>query len=227
MRDLPGMKLFHTPAVSALAARILVAESGLPVRPVRVRASVGLDEDGADFRALSPGGKLPALYLDDETLLDTEMDMALALLARMPPHPVTAPLPDMPAFQQIRMCLTFLAQAVHVHFPPLLRLDTAPSAQSAARTALTRAYAQLDAMLARQAFLLGDTFTLPDGYAFTLLTWNPLISLDTAAWPALEAYTQRVRQRPSVTAALAAEGLLEGWRDDLQPWAGCDPSRRA
>lgn len=221
------MKLFHTPAISALAARILVAESGLPVRPVRVRLNTGLDEDGLDFRTAHPESRLPALCLDDETLLDTETDMALALLARMTPHPVTAPLPDMPAFQQIRMCLKFLAQEVHAHFPPLLRLDTAPSTQSAAHTALQRACAQLDAMLARQAFLLGETFTLPDAYAFTLLTWNPLVGLDTATWPALEAYAQRVRQRPGVKAALAAEGLLEGWRDDLQPWAGCDPSQRA
>lgn len=221
------MKLFHTPAISALAARILVAESGLPVRPVRVRLNSGLDEDGQDFRAAYPDCRLPALWFDDETLLDTETDMALALLARMSPHPVTAPLPDMPAFQQIRMCLKFLAHDVHVHFSPLLRLDTLAPAQSAAHEALQRAYAQLDAMLAHQPFLLGEAFTLPDAYAFTLLTWNPLAGLDTATWPALAAYAGRIRQRPSVMAALAEEGLLEGWRDDLQPCSGCDPSRRA
>lgn len=221
------MKLFHTPAVSALAARILVAESGLPVRLVRVRLNVGLDEDGLDFRAAHPDSRLPALWLDDETLLDTETDMTLALLARMPPHPVTAPLPDMPAFQQLRMCLKFLAHEVHAYFPALLRLDTTPSARSAASESLQRAYAQLDAMLARQTFLLGEAFTLPDAYAFTLLTWNPLVGLDTTLWPALAAYTARVRERPNVMAALAAEGLLEGWREDLQPWSGCDPSRRA
>lgn len=221
------MKLFHTPAISALAARILVAESGLPVRLVRVRLNSGLDEDGQDFRAVYPDRKLPALWCDEETLLDTETDMALALLARMPPHPVIAPLPEMPAFQQIRMCLKFLAEDVHAHFLPLLRLDTLVPARSAANEALHHAYAQLDAMLARQAFLLGEAFTLPDAYAFTLLTWNPLVGLETAAWPALAAYAGRVRERPCVMAALAAEGLLEGWRNDLQPWSGCDPTRRA
>ena len=221
------MKLFHTPAISALAARILIAESGLPVRFVQVRLSLGLAEDGTDLRSLRPDARLPALWLDDETLLDTEPDMILALLARMPPDPVMAPPADTAAFQQIRMCLTFLAHEVQAHFAPLLRLDTAPATRLAASAALQRAYARLEALLTHQTFLLGPALTLPDAYAFALLTWNPLVGIETTAWPALDAYAQRVRERPTVMAALAAEGLLDGWRRDLQPCSGCDPVNRA
>ena len=54
---------------------------------------------------------------------------------------------------------------------------------------------------------MGDTFTVADGYLFTLLGWAPLVGIDLAAWPALVAYRARIAQRPAVVAALAAEGL--------------------
>lgn len=219
------MKLFYSPGTSALAARILIIESRLPIQYVRVRASVGVDEDGRDFRALSTSRILPALCLEDDSLVETEVDIALELVKQMPPDPVMAPAVDTPAYEQLRACLTYLAENVHEPFKVVLQARSKRSARAAAMQTLTKAYAHLDGIVARQPFVLGKGFTAADAYTFALLSWNPLIELDTSPWPGLENYVERLKSRPSVVEALAAEGLTEGWNDDLQPLF--DPSLRA
>jgi glutathione S-transferase len=42
------------------------------------------------------------------------------------------------------------------------------------------------------------------------MRWTVFFDIDLARWPALAAYMARVAQRPSVLAALAAEGATSG-----------------
>ncbi len=219
------MKLYYSPAVSALTARILVGESKLPVELVRVRLVTGMADDGEDFRRLHPPGTVPVLQLDDGTLLRSDIEITLALAARMPDHPDLAPLAGTPAHQQMQACLGYLCNAIHPHYLPLFRPHEPVHAKCHAREQLQQGYAHLEATLECQDFLLGNTVTLADAYAFTLLMWSQLVELDLAAWPALEAYVTRMRQRPAVQAALRAEGLLQGCHEDVTQT--CDPARRA
>jgi len=54
--------------------------------------------------------------------------------------------------------------------------------------------------------LLGDQFTVADGYLFTVLGWGSAVEIDIGRWPTLRAFQERVGQRRSVRDALAAEG---------------------
>jgi glutathione S-transferase len=56
---------------------------------------------------------------------------------------------------------------------------------------------------------MGETFTVADGYLFTLLNWTKFVNIDLAPWPALQAYYGRIAARPAVQAAMAAEGLVK------------------
>ena len=65
----------------------------------------------------------------------------------------------------------------------------------------------LNAELAGRPYLMGDKFTVADGYLFTTLGWTKYTGIDLGKWPALVAYVGRVAARPKVQAALKAEGL--------------------
>jgi glutathione S-transferase len=56
--------------------------------------------------------------------------------------------------------------------------------------------------------LLGEDFTVADAYLFTVLTWTRTIRLDLAPWSHVQAFRERVGQRPAVLAAMRAEGLI-------------------
>jgi len=65
--------------------------------------------------------------------------------------------------------------------------------------------AHLDRALAGREFLL-DKFSVADAYLATVLNWTQAIpEIDLAAYPNVKAYLERMRQRPSVAAALAVE----------------------
>ena len=54
-------------------------------------------------------------------------------------------------------------------------------------------------------YLLGEQFTVADGYLFTVLNWGQWTGIDIKEWPSLAAFQARVGNRPAVKAAQAAE----------------------
>ena len=54
---------------------------------------------------------------------------------------------------------------------------------------------------------MGDTFTVADGYLFTVTNWTKPVGLDVSGLANLAAYRGRVAARPGVQAAMKAEGL--------------------
>lgn len=51
-------------------------------------------------------------------------------------------------------------------------------------------------------YLIGETFSVADGYLFTVLSWSEPVGLDPFQWSCLEAYVAQVTQRPKVMQAL-------------------------
>ncbi|MDP9109537.1 MAG: glutathione binding-like protein, partial [Pseudomonadota bacterium] len=82
--------------------------------------------------------------------------------------------------------------------------------RQAAIERLTDRFAQLDAPLQKSDYLLGQHFTVVDGYLFTIMNWAGLMHIDLGRWAALGAYHARVGARPAVREALLAEGLVKG-----------------
>lgn len=59
-----------------------------------------------------------------------------------------------------------------------------------------------------KTYLVGDRFSVADGYLFTILNWSGFVGLDLSPWKTIQAYIARIGSRPSVVAALKAEGLI-------------------
>jgi glutathione S-transferase len=52
---------------------------------------------------------------------------------------------------------------------------------------------------------MGEHFTAADAYLFTIVGWSAFTGIDLAPFPQLRAFMDRVRMRPKVRAAMAAE----------------------
>ncbi len=72
---------------------------------------------------------------------------------------------------------------------------------------LNKKYAWLDEKLAKQDYLLGDAFSVADGYLYNVTRWSKPLGIDLSQYKNVNALMQRVQQRPTVQAALQAEGI--------------------
>ena len=80
-------------------------------------------------------------------------------------------------------------------------------AKALVATKLAERYRIADDRLTDRPYLLGDDFTVADGYLYTVTRWAPLMKLDLSGYTHLRDFMQRVEARPAVQQALHAEGL--------------------
>jgi glutathione S-transferase len=77
------------------------------------------------------------------------------------------------------------------------------------KTKLRSRYEWLDSQLADKDYLMGDTFSVADGYLFTVTNWAKPTGVDISDLAKLNAWHARVGARPAVQEALKAEGLAK------------------
>ncbi len=63
------MKLYFSPGACSLSPHIVLQEAGLSFEKVRADTKTKVMDGGGDFRTVNPLGYVPALVLDDGTLL--------------------------------------------------------------------------------------------------------------------------------------------------------------
>jgi glutathione S-transferase len=87
-----------------------------------------------------------------------------------------------------------------------------PALQAEAREqfadAVVKKFAWVSQQLRGKKYLTGEVFTAADAYLFVIASWAPYLKFDLGGCSELQAFMQRVGERPAVQAALNAEGLL-------------------
>ena len=68
---------------------------------------------------------------------------------------------------------------------------------------------RIEAMLEGGPWLMGDQFTLCDGYAMVFFNWASFAGLDLSPLPALRRHAARMIERPAVAKVLTIEGSLD------------------
>ena len=204
------MDLFFAPLACSMSARIALAEAGAAVNFIEVDPHTKrLLATGEDYRAINPLGYVPALRLDDGTVL-TENAAILQYIADAHPAAELAPPKSDPlARTRLRQWLSFIGTELHkALFMPLVGRETPPEVRAWTARKYSSRLVYLDDKLNGREFLL-DRFSVADAYLTTILNWTqatPEIDLD--AYPNVKAYLERMRQRPSVAAALGTEAPL-------------------
>ncbi len=202
------MKLYYTPGACSLAPHIVAREAGLSIDLVKVDLSKHLTENGENYRAINPKGYVPAVTLDDGSLL-TEAAAVIQYLADRKPDAGLAPANGTMDRYRLIEWLTFISSEIHKGFGPLWNPTTPDSVKAATKERLATRFAHLDEILAKQPFLMGETFTIADAYLFTVVNWTNFHAIDISSFKNLSAFMGRVAARPKVKEALVAEGLVK------------------
>jgi glutathione S-transferase len=202
------MKLYYAPGACSLSPHIVVSETGLPVELEKVDLAAHKTETGQDYMAINPKGYVPALRLDDGSIL-TEGPAIVQYLADQKPASGLAPAVGTIDRYRLQEWLTFIGTELHKSFSPLFNKASSDDTKNVAKANITKRLAYLNDQLASRQYLMGANFTVADAYAFTIVNWTNFVAMDLKAYPNLGAYMARVGARPKVHETLKAEGLAK------------------
>jgi glutathione S-transferase len=200
------MKLYFTPFACSLAARIALEEAGLDADYVQVPRDLRLP-DGRDFTEISPMGYVPAIETANGFVL-TEGPAVLTYIAELAPEGALSFTGFSDAHYRMLAWLNFVSTELHkAVYMPILGKGFSEAEQAAARARHAKPFAVLSKHLEGREFLQ-DRFTVADAYLLAVLNWSEFAKLPLADWPVLTAYRERLRARPAVARAMAAEWPL-------------------
>lgn len=202
------MKLYYSPGACSLAPHIVLRELGLEFEAIKTDLRAKKTENGDDFLAINPKGQVPTLVLDSGDVI-TEGVAITQYLADTNPEKNLAP--AAPSIERAKLVgvLNYIAAEYHKSFSPLFN----PMANDEVKAfAIANVKIRLDYLDNEFAdgreFIMGESFTIADAYLFTVSNWVNHVGLKLVDWKNLAAYVKRISQRPSVQAALKAEGLI-------------------
>jgi glutathione S-transferase len=201
------MKLFYSPGACSLSPHIVAAELGIPLTLVKVDLATRKTEQGDDYLAINPKGYVPALQLDDGTLL-TEGPAITQYLADLRPDAGLAPANGTIARYQLQALLGYINSELHKSFSPLFNPATPAETRADREAYLKKRFQLVDDMLARQPYLTGEGFSIADAYLFVVAGWARVVKLDLSSFRHLQQFQERVAARPAVRAAMVREKLL-------------------
>ena len=200
------MKLYFSPGTCSLSPHIVLRELGLPFDLVKVDLQSKKLSDGSDFYKVNPKGYVPLLILDDGTAL-TEGPAIVQYLADLKPQSGLAPANGTMARYQLQSWLNFISSEVHKQFSPLFNPVFPEVVKTFQKERLALRFDQINELLASQEYLMPGGFTVADAYLFTVVRWAKLMNISLDRWPALQAFMEKVKVRPSVHAAQQAESI--------------------
>ena len=117
------MKLFYKPGACSLASHITLRESGKDFTLDGVDLAKKRLENGDDYFAVNPKGQVPALLLDDGTLLTEGVAIMQYLADSVPDRQLLAPTGTISRYKTLEW-LNYIATELHKGFTPLFRPDT-------------------------------------------------------------------------------------------------------
>ena len=202
------MKLYYSPGACSLSPHIALKEAGLAFEAIAAPTKTHKLADGTDYYSINPLGYVPLLVLDDGTQL-REGPAIVQYIADQAPGKNLAPANGTAARYQLQSWLNFIGTELHKNFGPLFNPTTTDDIKTATKDKIAGRLKWVEGELAGKQYLMGDTYTVADGYLFTVSNWAGHAGLDLSPYPKLIAYRARIAARPAVIEAMKAEGLIK------------------
>lgn len=197
------MKLYYMPGSCAMASHIVLNELALPAELAKVLRDTRKTEDGEDYFSVNPNGYVPALRLDDGSVL-TENAAILPYIADLKPEAGWMPAKGADRYRTLEW-FGYVNSELHANYKPLFMGLDAIREHSEKR--LKQRYKIVDEQLGKHPFLVGDRPTIADAYMFVVTSWAPRVKVDLGEYANLAVYMARMRDRPAVQKTLKEEGL--------------------
>jgi glutathione S-transferase len=202
------MELYFSPLACSLATRVALYEAGADAAYREVDPKTKrVQDDGSDFRAVNPLGLVPTLRTDDGAILTENAAILQYVADRFPESAIAAG--SGIERSRLQQWLCFIGTELHKGLFVTLLSPTAPGEMKA--YVMEKSFSRLDYLdtyLDGRDYLL-DRFSVADAYLVTVLNWTTVLPpVDLSKWPAIKAYYDRLRQRPSIARAAAEEFKL-------------------
>jgi len=204
------MKLHYKPGACSLASHIILNEIGIPFDLDKTDTDAGKTEAGDDYLQISPNGYVPALITNEGDIF-TENPAVLQYLADQSPEAGLAPPNGTVGRVRLQEALNFVSSELHKSFSPFFsgsKMDDARRTKVEAGVARRASHIERSLADGRD-YILGDTFSVVDAYAFVVLNWAGFVGVSLDAHPKTQAYVARIAARPATVKAMVAEGLME------------------
>lgn len=202
------MKLYYSPGACSLSPHIALLEAGLPYDLVKVDLRAKKLENGDDYLKVNPKGQVPALALDSGELV-TEGPVIVQMIADKVAAKNLAPARDSTERYKLQEWLTYINGELHKNIGALFNPALADDAKAIFKDRAMGKFKYVDGQLAGKDYLMGQQFSVADGYLFTMLRWADAMKFDLSGLTNLMAYKARVGARPKVQEALVKEGLMK------------------
>ena len=202
------MKLYYSPGACSLSPHIVLLESGLPFELTPANLKTHQLADGSDYYAVAAKGQVPLLELDDGHRL-SEGPVIVQYIADQVPAKKLAPANGTMERYRLQEWLNFITSELHKGLGGLFNPAMPEDAKAIMRSRVGDKLRWVDGQLEGRDYLMGDAFTLPDAYLFTVVNWTGRVGVDIALYKHLGAFMARMAARPAVQSAMKAEGLIK------------------
>ncbi|MGE0173777.1 MAG: glutathione transferase GstA [Oligoflexales bacterium] len=192
------MKLFFLPGACSLAPHIAMLELG--IKPALEKVN---PKDKSNLLEYNPKGYVPTLITDDDQVL-TEASVILQYLADQKPKAGLMPSVGTWERYQCMEWLNFVATELHKGFSPLFK-DYSDEIKTIFRQNLDKRIGHLDQHLATHKYLMGETVTVADIYAYVVLNWTKFVKWDISHHKNVMGFLDAMGNRPAVQEAIQTE----------------------
>lgn len=202
------MKLYYLPGASSLFPHIVLVEAEVAFDAVKVDEHTKTIDGGGNYRSINPLGYVPALQLEDGTVLTETVAIAQYVCDQVPAKNLA---PPNGTFERAKLqsWLNFISSELQLGcFCPLFDREIPDAVKVNFRGRLDSRLAYLEQHLLRNAFLLGNDFSIADVYLFVVSNWARSVKLDLSPYPSMLALRKRVGARPAVQQAMRKENLI-------------------
>jgi glutathione S-transferase len=190
---------------------VALEEAGAIYDVKRVRVHKG-ETQSAEYLAVNPRGRVPALRVD-ETIL-TESCAILAYVAELFPEAALMPRDRLERMQCLSL-MAWFAATVHPCFAHIVKPHRFAADQSAYAALIetgTRTFWQylqeIDSLIGENPWILGSHFSVCDGYALPFWGFGRRIRLPMHELTRYTAWKERMIRRPAVLRVLQKEESL-------------------
>lgn len=200
------MKLYFAPGACSFAPHIALREIGVDFTLEKVDLHAKTTASGEHYADINPLGYVPALRLDDGTIL-TEAVAILLYIADQKPDAHLIPEDKTPSRYELYKWLAFTSSELHKGFGPLFNPTLTVEERAIIVGKLNTRFAYIEAHLADKEYFVNNTYSIADIYAFVCLGWTSYMQIDITAYPHIQSFLVRIGERKVVKDAYGAEQI--------------------
>ena len=205
--------LYYHRGACSTSNHFALEEAGVDYQAIEVHLDRTDDPLAIKVRELNPMAMTPVLVLEDGTVL-TQNAATLAYIADLVPGKNLLPARNTIDRSQAESWLSFVASDLH---PTIIEYiyKALPATEEEKKTTkalydkrVARRLKVLEDRLAERDYILGDRYSVIDGYALVVLNWSVPAQVALDPYPNIRAYMERLEARPAIRRVREAEGQI-------------------